>query len=48
MPKTWELEQRVGRLENQLQELYSIIDLQVKRTLALQAQLDHLIARLRS
>ena len=46
MPKTWELEQRVARLELDIQNLLGALDIQAKRAIALQAQLDHLFARL--
>jgi hypothetical protein len=46
MPKSWELEQRVARLEIELLELHTTLDTVNKRTVALQAQLDHLLARL--
>ena len=46
VPKSWELEQRVARLELQIRDMQSTLNLQAKRTIALQAQLDHLIARL--
>jgi len=45
VPKSWELEQRVARLELALRALQASLDLQTKRTIALQAELDHLIAR---
>ena len=45
VPKSWELEQRVARLELTLRHLQASLDLQTKRTIALQAELDHLIAR---
>ena len=44
--KTWELERRVARLELDIQNLLRALDIQAKRTVALQAQLDHLFARL--
>jgi hypothetical protein len=46
VPKSWELEQRVARLEIQIRDVQSALNLQAKRTIAMQAQLDHLIARL--
>jgi len=46
VPKSWELEQRVARLELQIRDVQSALTLQAKRTIAMQAQLDHLIARL--
>jgi len=46
MPKSWELEQRVARLEIDLLELHTTLDLVNRRTIALQAQLDHLLARM--
>lgn len=45
-PKSIELEHRIGRIEVQVQELLEKIDVQSKRTVALQAQVDHLLARL--
>jgi hypothetical protein len=46
VPKSWELEQRVARLELQMRDMQSALTLQSKRTISLQAQIDHLIARL--
>jgi len=46
VPKSWELEQRVSRLELQIRDLQATLTLQAKRTISLQAQIDHLIARL--
>jgi hypothetical protein len=46
VPKSWELEQRVARLELRIKDLQAALDLQTKRSTALQAQFDHLIARL--
>ena len=46
VPKSWELEQRVARLELQIRDMQSTLTVQAKRTISLQAQLDHLIARL--
>jgi hypothetical protein len=46
VPKSWELEQRVARLELRINELQSALDLQTKRTFAIQAHIDHLVARL--
>jgi hypothetical protein len=46
VPKSWELEQRVARLELQMNDVKSALNLQAKRTIALQAHIDHLIARL--
>ena len=46
VPKSWELEQRVARLELRIKDLEAALDLQTKRGIALQAQLDHLLARL--
>jgi len=45
LSKSVELEQRVSRLELQLQHIEDVMDLQTKRLVAVQAQLDHLIAR---
>ena len=46
VPKSWELEQRVARLELRIKDLQATLDLQNKRNIALQAQFDHLLARL--
>jgi hypothetical protein len=46
VPKSWELEQRVARLELRIKEMQASLDLQAKRNVALQAQFDHLLARL--
>ena len=46
VPKSWELEQRVARLELRIRDMQAALDLQTTRSIALQAQLDHLIARL--
>ena len=46
VPKSWELEQRVARLEIRIKDLQAALDLQTKRNIALQAQFDHLLARL--
>jgi len=43
--KSVELEQRVSRVELRLQHIEDVMDLQTKRLVAVQAQLDHLIAR---
>ena len=45
IPKSWELEQRVSRLELGIKDLQTALDLQNKRSIALQAHFDHLIAR---
>ena len=45
VPKSWELEQRVARLEIRIKDLQAALDLQTKRNVALQAQFDHLVAR---
>jgi hypothetical protein len=44
VPTSAGLEQRVGRLELQIKDLIAVLDVQTKRTIALQAQLDHLSA----
>jgi len=44
--KSFELEQRLGRVEVQLKDVVATIDALNKRTIAMQAQLDHLTARL--
>ena len=46
VPKSWELEQRVARLELRIKDLQAALDLQTKRNVAMQAQFDHLLARL--
>jgi hypothetical protein len=46
LPKSIELEQRIGRIELKLKELLQQLELQTKRSAALQAQVDHLAARL--
>ena len=46
VPKSWELEQRVARLELRIKDVQAALDLQIKRNVALQAQFDHLLARL--
>ena len=46
VPKSWELEQRVARLELRIKDLQTALDLQNKRNISLQAQFDHLLARL--
>jgi len=46
VPKSIELEQRIGRIELKLKELLQQLELQTKRSAAIQAQLDHLSARL--
>jgi hypothetical protein len=43
--KSVELEQRVSRLELRFQHIEDVMELQTKRLVAVQAQLDHLIAR---
>ena len=45
-PKTVELEIRVARLEILLHEIKDALGTLSKRTIALQAQLDHLMAKL--
>jgi hypothetical protein len=45
IPKSWELEQRVARLELRIKDLQTALELQNKRSIALQAHFDHLIAR---
>jgi uncharacterized coiled-coil protein SlyX len=44
--KTFELEQRIGRLEIVLQELRALIESHARNTTALEAQLDHIAAKL--
>jgi uncharacterized protein involved in exopolysaccharide biosynthesis len=44
--KSVELEQRISRLEMRIRDLQGTLELQSKRAVALQAQLDHLTARL--
>ena len=44
--KSLELEQRLARIELLMGDLRSAIDLMQKRTTSLQAQLDHLSARI--
>jgi hypothetical protein len=44
--KSVELEQRISRLEMRIRDLQGTLELQSKRAIALQAQLDHLMARL--
>jgi hypothetical protein len=44
--KSLELEQRIARIEIQVNELLVRLELQSKRSVALQAQVDHLLARL--
>jgi hypothetical protein len=46
VPKSIELELRIARLELYVKDLTEQIDLQAKRTVALQAQLDHFLARI--
>jgi hypothetical protein len=46
IPKSLELEQRVARVELLIQHLQTALDVQAKLTVALQAQLDHIDARL--
>jgi hypothetical protein len=45
-PKSVELEQRVSRLELRVAELADVLSATTKRTIAMEAQLDHLIAKL--
>ena len=45
IPKSWELEQRFALLERQIKDLQTALDLQNKRSSALQAHFDHLVAR---
>jgi len=45
-PKTIELEQRIARVEGWCEELQQTVDVVLKRVNALQAQLDHISARL--
>jgi len=46
-PKSLELEQRIARLEICCQEMEARLELALKRSAALQAEVDHLRARLR-
>ena len=46
MPKSLELEQRVARVELLIKHLQIALDVQAKLAIALQAQLDHIDARL--
>ena len=46
MPKTVELEQRIGRLELKLQRTCEELEQTRQRMTALQARLDHYFARL--
>jgi len=45
LPKTVELEQRIGRLEMKLQRACEELELTRQRMSALQARLDHYVAR---
>jgi hypothetical protein len=45
-PKTLELEHRVAKLEARLNDLLAGSDALNKRLVAIQAQLDHLVARI--
>ena len=45
-PKSLELENRVARLEILMKDMRAAFDALHKRTVALQAQLDHIAARL--
>jgi uncharacterized coiled-coil protein SlyX len=47
MPKSVELEVRVSRLELLINDMRDAVEVVAKRTAAIQAQLDHLDARLR-
>jgi len=47
VPKSVELEHRIGRIETTLRELQDVINMYVKRATALQAQVDHLTAKIR-
>jgi hypothetical protein len=46
VPKTVELEQRLSRLEGSYGDMHEQLDTLTRRVIALQAQLDYLIARL--
>jgi hypothetical protein len=46
-PKTLELEQRLARLEICCRDMQSLLELVVKRSTALQAEVDHISAKLR-
>jgi hypothetical protein len=47
-PKSVELEQRLARLEICCREMQALIELGLKRSAALQAEVDHLNARFRT
>ena len=44
-PKSLELEQRIARVEAWAEELQQTVDILLKRITAMQAQIDHLSAR---
>jgi len=46
-PKSVELEQRLGRLEICCKEMSTLLEVVMKRTVALQAELDFLSAKMR-
>ena len=46
-PNSVELEQRIVRIELAIQDIQLSMELQAKRTVAIQAQLDHFVARIR-
>jgi len=46
-PKSVELEQRLGRLEICCKEMSALLEVVMKRTIALQAELDFLNAKMR-
>jgi hypothetical protein len=45
-PKTFELEQRISRVEIRCQEILDAVNALKLRNITLQAQLDHVIAKL--
>jgi hypothetical protein len=46
-PKTVELEQRLSRLEVRCRQMQEQLEISVRKAAALQAELDHLTARVR-
>ncbi len=46
VPKSVELEFRVSRIEGDMKDLREMLEVLTKRVVALQAQMDHLLARL--
>jgi hypothetical protein len=47
-PKSVELEQRLARLEICCRDIQAMVELVLKRSMALQAEVDHLNARFRT